>query len=60
MNKSEFLEKYIPEYNYIISIYEDYKLYLDFEDGIFELPDNIHNFNITLETIFVGIFKNIY
>lgn len=57
MNKEEFLNKYIPEYNYIISTYEDYKLYLDFEDGTFILPDKIEHFNKALTNYFCDYFQ---
>lgn len=57
MNKKCFLDKYIPEYNYIISIYEDYKLYLDFEDGTFELPDKIEHFRQALTNYFCDYFQ---
>lgn len=57
MTKEEFLNKYIPKYNYIISTYEDYKLYLDFEDGTFILPDKIEHFNKALTNYFCDYFQ---
>ena len=57
MDKKYFLDKYIPEYNSIISVYEDYKLYLDFEDGTFILPDKIEHFNKALTNYFCDYFQ---
>ena len=54
MNKEKFLNKYAPDYNHIVSTYENCKIYLDFvDDDNFALPDNLTDLSVI-------IFKNTY
>lgn len=50
MNKEKFLNKYAPEYNHIVSTYENCKIYLDFvDDDNFALPDNLNDLKFDKE-----------